>query len=70
MYRWLIELWNHQLVPMIRDVTVYGTPLSQGGKQDTTAQILTTLTQRAVKPTCPLESEGGSSSHNNDDVNT
>jgi ankyrin repeat protein/energy-coupling factor transporter ATP-binding protein EcfA2 len=52
---WLAELWNSQVAPLIRDVTVYLSPSSGKERTDICSQVLTTLTQRAFAPTSPLD---------------
>lgn len=54
----MVELWNTQLAPLIRDVSVYSHPVGGVERVDVCAQILTTLTQRAFRPTSPMDPRG------------
>lgn len=55
----MVELWNTQLVPLIRDVSVYSHPAGGAERVDVCAQVLTALTQRAFRPTAPMDPRGG-----------
>lgn len=58
--RWICELWNRKIAPVVREAVIRGTgkETSSDGQQKVANTALYVLMQKAVVPGCPLSGQG------------